>query len=145
MAEAPRYPFATAGGAGVAVESAFDAAHRGLLSSWKEIATYLGCGVRTVQRWEQQRKLPIHRIGTGPKAPVFAFEGELRMHRRTADAKAENTGGAVPQSKWRAGRQHQLSWHRDLVENTSRLVTRQRDTVAMLLQTVNKRQRHLPA
>jgi hypothetical protein len=127
------------------VEPGFDAAHRGLLSSWKEIAKYLGCGVRTVQRWEQQRKLPIHRIGAGPKAPVFAFEGELRTYRRTAIAKAENPGGAVPLSKWRAGRQHQLSWHRDLVENTSRLVIRQRDTVAMLLETVNKRQRHLAA
>jgi hypothetical protein len=32
-----------------------------LLSSWKEIAVYLGRGVRTVQRLEQKRGLPVRR------------------------------------------------------------------------------------
>src|SRR4051812_21902465 len=34
----------------------------GLLTSWKEIATYLGKGVRTVQRWEAVLGLPVHRL-----------------------------------------------------------------------------------
>lgn len=34
-----------------------------VLTSWKEIAAYLGKGVRTVQRWEQQLGLPIRRPG----------------------------------------------------------------------------------
>jgi hypothetical protein len=29
------------------------------LTSWKEIGQYLGKGVRTVQRWEQQMGLPV--------------------------------------------------------------------------------------
>ncbi len=32
-----------------------------ILSSWKEIAAYLGKGVRTVQRWEHEFGLPIRR------------------------------------------------------------------------------------
>jgi hypothetical protein len=31
------------------------------LSSWKEIAAYVGKGVRTVQRWAREQDFPIHR------------------------------------------------------------------------------------
>jgi hypothetical protein len=48
-----------------------------VLNSWKEIANYLARAVRTAQRWECNSKLPVHRIGNGPKAPVFAFGEEL--------------------------------------------------------------------
>ncbi len=48
-----------------------------LLNSWKEIAAYLSRGVRTVQRWEQAARMPVHRVGRGPRAPVFAFGEEL--------------------------------------------------------------------
>jgi excisionase family DNA binding protein len=43
-----------------------------ILNSWKEIAGYLGRGVRTVQRWEQELHLPVHRMGKGRRSPVFA-------------------------------------------------------------------------
>jgi len=40
-----------------------------VLTSWKDIAGYMGKGVRTVQRWEQDFGLPIRRpIGTNKKA-----------------------------------------------------------------------------
>jgi len=32
-----------------------------VLTSWKEIASYIGRGVRTVQRWERQLGLPVRR------------------------------------------------------------------------------------
>src|ERR1041385_1511743 len=32
------------------------------LDSWKAIAAYLGRGVRTVQRWEREEGLPVHRL-----------------------------------------------------------------------------------
>jgi hypothetical protein len=47
-----------------------------ILNSWKEIATYMDRGVRTVQRWENEG-LPIRRLGVGKRAPVFAFAAEL--------------------------------------------------------------------
>ena len=39
----------------------------------------MGRGVRTVQRWEESLDLPVHRIGSGRRSPVFAFEHELRL------------------------------------------------------------------
>lgn len=50
---------------------------RTVLQSWKEIASELGRGVRTVQRWEQTLGLPVHRLGKGARCPVFAFKDEL--------------------------------------------------------------------
>lgn len=50
-----------------------------LLGSWKEIANYFGKGVRTVQRWERQRGMPIHRPSDGNAAIVFADPDELRQ------------------------------------------------------------------
>ena len=34
------------------------------LDSWKEIASFLGRGIRTVQRWEREEGLPVHRLRT---------------------------------------------------------------------------------
>lgn len=49
-----------------------------VLNSWKEIAVFLNRGVRTTQRWERSHGLPVHRVGTGRKAPVIAFAAELQ-------------------------------------------------------------------
>jgi hypothetical protein len=49
-----------------------------LLRSWKEIAAYLGCDVRTCHRWEAGHGMPVHRAEGGEKkSPVFAYEDEL--------------------------------------------------------------------
>src|SRR5215469_12258571 len=48
-----------------------------ILNSWKEISSYLERGCRTVQRWEKNLGLPVHRLGTGPRAPVIAFKNEI--------------------------------------------------------------------
>ena len=47
-----------------------------LLNSWKEVAGYLGRGVRTVQRWEKLG-LPVRRLGAGPRSPVVANAADL--------------------------------------------------------------------
>jgi Tol biopolymer transport system component len=47
------------------------------LDSWKEIAHYLGRNERTVQRWELERGLPIHRLPGTKRGGVFAFSEEL--------------------------------------------------------------------
>jgi excisionase family DNA binding protein len=41
------------------------------LTSWKEIAHYLGINVRTAQKWERERGLPIHRV-PGARSRVSA-------------------------------------------------------------------------
>lgn len=52
-------------------------AERRILNSWKEIATYVGRGVRTVQRWEAQLGLPVHRPAGKDHSAVLAFSSEL--------------------------------------------------------------------
>ena len=47
------------------------------LTSWKEIAQYLGKGVRTVQRWERTFGLPVRRPAAHSKGIVFALAEDL--------------------------------------------------------------------
>src|SRR5262249_12461236 len=47
------------------------------LSGWKEIANYLGKGVRTVQRYELQMQLPVRRPAGKPWGSVVATKAEL--------------------------------------------------------------------
>lgn len=47
------------------------------LDSWKEIAVYLGRQVRTVQRWEKQEELPVHRHQHDKFSTVYAYKSEL--------------------------------------------------------------------
>ena len=47
------------------------------LESWKEIAAYLNRDVRTVQRWEQDKGLPVHRIPGRGKPTVYALKAEV--------------------------------------------------------------------
>jgi len=56
-----------------------------MLNSWKEIASYLDRGVRTVQRWERELQLPVHRIGKGKRSPVYAIATELKLWLCTAE------------------------------------------------------------
>jgi hypothetical protein len=57
---------------------------RKILSSWKEIASYTGRAVRTLQRYERQLGLPVHRL-PGPSATsIFAFSDEVDAWLRKA-------------------------------------------------------------
>lgn len=47
------------------------------LDSWKEIAAYLNRGTRTVQRWEREAGLPIHRLQHEKLGSVYAWRAEL--------------------------------------------------------------------
>ncbi len=48
-----------------------------VLTSWKEIAAYLSKGVRTVQRWEHELNLPVHRPVEHNHRIVLALSDEL--------------------------------------------------------------------
>lgn len=50
------------------------------LTCWKDIARYMGKGVRTVQRWEQQFGLPVRRpSGVTHKTAVLAYPHDLEI------------------------------------------------------------------
>ena len=47
------------------------------LKGWKEIAAFLHTSVRTVQRWERGRQLPVRRIETATVSIIYASRHEL--------------------------------------------------------------------
>jgi TolB-like protein len=49
----------------------------GRLDSWKEIASYLRRGTRTVQRWEREEGLPVRRLHHEKLGSVYAFPKDL--------------------------------------------------------------------
>jgi hypothetical protein len=57
--------------------SSSDQQLKAVLTSWKDIAEYLGKGVRTVQRWEDELGLPIHRTREGFKSAILAVPEEI--------------------------------------------------------------------
>jgi Tol biopolymer transport system component len=65
------------------------------LDSWKEIASYLGRGIRTVQRWEREEGLPVHRLDHVKRGSVYASRRELaawwESRRRPDSVRASTT------------------------------------------------------
>lgn len=53
----------------------------GELTSWKEVAQYLGVHVRTAQKWEHAYGLPLHRR-PGPRGRISANTAELDAWKR---------------------------------------------------------------
>lgn len=47
------------------------------LSSWKEIAAFVGRTESTVQRWERREGMPVHRHLHGSRSTVYAFTDEI--------------------------------------------------------------------
>ena len=71
-----------------------------VLNSWKEIANYLGRGVRTVQRYEHDLGLPIRRPSGKSRSSVIALTEELdEWLRRTPPSALNSTSAktALPQ------------------------------------------------
>lgn len=68
------------------------------LDGWKSIARYLARTCRTVQRWQAEYGLPVHRLG-GDKGPIFAYAKELddwmRNRGRHLTADPAETAGPV--------------------------------------------------
>jgi phage terminase Nu1 subunit (DNA packaging protein) len=48
-----------------------------ILIGWKNIARYLGVGIRTVQRWESSLGLPVRRTRRESKSTVLAVRAEI--------------------------------------------------------------------
>jgi tetratricopeptide (TPR) repeat protein len=65
--------------------------NRQRLDSWKEIAVFFGRDERTVNRWEKELGLPVHRL-PGTKGRVYAYADELTAWR----AAPRNARAALP-------------------------------------------------
>jgi len=66
------------------------------LVGWKELARYLGTSPRTVQRWEQEKGLPVHRVPGSNGHSVFADSGELD---RWLESKGSRPAAAVVEGR----------------------------------------------
>lgn len=69
-----------------------------LLDSWKEIAVYFGREVRTVQLWEREEALPVHRHLHKARGTVHAFRSELeawKLSRHSCVSRTRETTSVV--------------------------------------------------
>jgi TolB-like protein len=67
------------------------------LNSWKEIAAHLQRDVRTVQRWEKNEGLPVHRKLHDTLSSVYAYASELEEWWRGGSSPASATLAAPSQ------------------------------------------------
>ena len=107
-----------------------------VLNSWKEIAQYLDRGVRTVQRWEHELRLPVHRIGKGKRSPVYALIPELRFWLTTVEADSQR---AEPQLVDRS--LERQNSEKSALRYSHDLITKSRDLVRHLAETSVRQQR----
>ena len=116
------------------------------LNSWKEIASHLERGVRTVQRWESELGLPVRRTGRGKRGAVYALVSELDLWRVTSGAVVRKeldpgseraAGSAVEESR------RLLSSVQSMVQSVSMTTVRQRQQAQALQKRLDEMRRRL--
>jgi hypothetical protein len=70
-----------------------------VLHSWKEVAAYVGRGVRTVQRWEADCGMPVHRPRGKSRSAVLAFADEIDKWLRSDTNSALQTPELIRSAK----------------------------------------------
>lgn len=75
------------------------ASGRKILSSWKEIASHMGRGVRTVQRYEALG-LPVIRVHCRPRSSVAAFAEEINAWIETRAVRSKAAVVPIPREEW---------------------------------------------
>jgi phage terminase Nu1 subunit (DNA packaging protein) len=96
-----------------------------VLNSWKEVASYLGRGVRTVQRWEQELGLPVRRPRGRSRSAVIAFKSELDKWLHNAPAEQlqnDHPDDRLP--KWPQTKYTAYERQTRLHDNTAVLISR---------------------
>jgi len=68
------------------------------LDSWKEIALYLHRDVTTVQRWEKQEGMPVHRHLHHKRGSVYALSSELDAWRQSRKLRLDEVSEPSPEA-----------------------------------------------
>jgi hypothetical protein len=100
-----------------------------ILNSWKEIAEYVGRGIRTLQRWERDHGFPVHRPSGKQRSAVFAVASEVDRWLKTRPLLVQTGDAAdgsakivlIPEQLGPRWQQVRVSTH-DLVTKTQRLL-----------------------
>lgn len=111
IAQATRRVTGAVASIGAPVSCGVRAMNASRLDSWKEIAVYLGRGVRTVQRWEREEGLPVHRLAHEKRGSVYAHREEIDAwweSRRLTLPAAETA--PTPESPPRTARPDRVTW-----------------------------------
>ncbi|MGE5736085.1 MAG: hypothetical protein ACM34E_13415 [Acidobacteriota bacterium] len=116
------------------------------LNSWKEIASHLERGVRTVQRWESELGLPVRRTGRGKRGAVYALVSELELWRVTSgavvgkelDPGSERAAGSAVEESRRL-----MSNIQSMVLSVSMTTVRQRQQAQALQKRLDEMRRRL--
>src|SRR5580765_1878434 len=85
-------------------------APEGRLDSWKEIAAYLGRGIRTVQRWEREEGLPVHRLAHDKRGSIYARREELAAWWESRRVTLATPSTADPAGAPAAPRLERVTW-----------------------------------
>ncbi|MEO8662270.1 MAG: hypothetical protein ABI693_27655 [Bryobacteraceae bacterium] len=67
----------------------------GELSTWTEIADYLGVSIRKAQDYERHEGMPVHRLG-GKKPRVWAYRAEIEEWKKTKSYTKNGTAPVAP-------------------------------------------------
>ena len=115
-----------------------------VFTSWKEIAAYLGKGVRTVQRWESRFGLPVRRPTPGSHS-VYISRDELNewLVKRWSE-RPKNLRIPIPLNGAKAGKAG-IENHRELCGTCHQLigeVRRNMQSLAELCQTLSRLMTH---
>lgn len=68
--------------------------------SWKEIGGFLKRDARTVQRWEKEQGLPVHRHLHSRRSSVYAYSDELEAWWRRQGPEIDAEPPAEPMRRW---------------------------------------------
>jgi ElaB/YqjD/DUF883 family membrane-anchored ribosome-binding protein len=94
-----------------------------VLHSWKEIAAYMGRGVRTVQRWERDLALPVRRLAR--EIDCWLHGAPQRSDLRMSSTRSSGI------SRLSENRERMKRRSHELVERSSQLLQAARSTVAL--------------
>jgi len=111
-----------------------------VLNSWKEIADYMGRGVRTIQRYERDLRLPVHRPAGKSRSAVIAFADEIDQWMRKGPLRAVTSGSnasrvVVNAAEW----QRLLANSKLLIKQADALKTRMSELYQLVRETDERR------
>jgi hypothetical protein len=115
-----------------------------VLNSWKEVAAYLGRGVRTVQRWEQELALPVRRPRGKSRSAVIAFKSELDkwLHNAPAEQlkteRPEDAAPGLPLKHSHRGRHSRLHENTELLRARTEVLVSHSSQLFVQLRTLQE-------
>jgi hypothetical protein len=107
-----------------------------VLNSWKEIAAYMGRGVRTVQRWERELGLPVRRPRGKERSAVIALTSDLDtwLHKVPQGTLNSHPSNEEKRDKLHVNTERLVKQVHAMLEQSNRMQQTARATVVLISQ-----------